>query len=396
MHTWILAGQSNMQGYAMLDDPRRALFGDRRVEQLTSAGEWAPAEDPLHRLWESYTPVHQALMRPSLPQQDADLDDAELARRARAVRRDGAGLGIAFATAYADATGEAVGLIPAAHGGTSLAEWAPGHGGQPDDSPLTLYGAMIDRVRRARLRSDVLLRGVLWYQGESDANDADAPRYAERFDHWLARLRRDLDEPDLPLYAVQLGPYAGSDESDPNTAHAWDLIREAQRTLPSRSRHTGIASAVDLGLCDPIHIDAPSLERLGRRLARLAATASTGPNVDRVVLAGWAANDLCLLRVSCRNVTGSWHPASRIPGFVLCDQDGTALRGLRVVEAHPYPGDATAIQIVTDVADPSLLDGARLAYGLGCDPLCSAVDDADMPLPAFAPQPIDVPISPVS
>ena len=396
MYTWILAGQSNMQGYAMLDDPRRTVFGDRRVEQLTSAGEWALGEDPLHRLWESYTPVHQALMRPDLPAQDTDLDDAELARRARAVRRDGAGLGIAFATAYADATGEAVGLIPAAHGGTSLAEWKPGHSVQPDASPLTLYGAMLDRVRRARLRSDVQLRGVLWYQGESDANTVDAPSYAERFDHWLARLRRDLDEPDLPLYAVQLGPYSGSDQSDANTNSAWDLIREAQRTLPSRSRDTGIVSAVDLGLCDPIHIDAPSLERLGRRLARLAATASTGPDVDRVELAGSAANDLCLLRVTCRNVTGSWHPASRLPGFVLCDDHGAIMRGLRVVDAHPDPHDATAIRIVTDVTDPLLLDGARLAYGLGCDPVCSAVDDADMPLPAFAPQPIDVPISPVS
>ena len=57
---WVLAGQSNMQGCGWLEG---VLQPDPRVWTFTSAGEWQIAAEPLHRLWESFTHVHQDFMR---------------------------------------------------------------------------------------------------------------------------------------------------------------------------------------------------------------------------------------------------------------------------------------------------------------------------------------------
>ncbi|MCL4218335.1 MAG: hypothetical protein KJ052_15210, partial [Candidatus Hydrogenedentes bacterium] len=37
----------------------------------------------------------------------------------------GAGLGLPFAKAVAEATGRPIGLVPCAHGGTSMTQWSP-------------------------------------------------------------------------------------------------------------------------------------------------------------------------------------------------------------------------------------------------------------------------------
>jgi hypothetical protein len=196
---------------------------------FSSAGAWEPAAEPLHRLWESFTPVHQELMRPGLPAADQGLSDAELARRAARERVTGAGLGLAFGIAMAQSSGRRIGLVAAAHGGTSLEQWSPA---LKDRGGHSLYGAMLERIARAGGR----LRGVLWYQGESDAHDVEAGRsYAERFDRWIAALRSDTGRPDLPVIAVQIGRVIPADEGQKAFPARW--------TCPSRTPSTSAPQA---------------------------------------------------------------------------------------------------------------------------------------------------------
>jgi hypothetical protein len=384
---WILAGQSNMEGSALLADPRRETETDPWVESLGSHGEWVTATDPLQWMWESYTPVHQAIHRAGLPPERSALPDDVLAADDRRERFHGAGLGVPFGRAMVAATGRPVALIPTAHGGTSLEQWEPGHGGLPRDSTATLYGALLDRVARARQREGLTVRGMLWYQGESDGSPERAADYAERFDAWIAGLRADLGDADLPIYVVQLGRFAQADPIAGQTVGAWDRVREAQHTLPGRDPHSGVVSAIDLGLSDNIHIDAPGLARLGRRLARLATDARTGPDVERVEYLGALPNGHERVRVICRGVTGGWH-GPRLPGFSFTESDGTPIRNLRVVDAYPDPADPTAIVVICSWWAGPALSGVHLTYGRGFDPMCLAVDDVDLPLPAFGPQPI--------
>jgi len=372
---WGLAGQSNMEGVGELS---RALPPDERVRAFTSAGRWETAQDPLHWFWESFTPVHQALRRPGLPPEKRAWSDAQLAAEERQTRRYGAGLGLAFGKAMADATGRTIGLIPAAHGGTSLEQWSAAgkyEGGR------SLYGAMLERIARAGGR----LQGVLWYQGESDGAGGPeaAMTYGDRFAAWVAALRADTGRPDLPVLTVQIGCTTLPWEQH---VSSWESVRHQQAALPARVPRLAVTSALDLGLVDPIHIDAVGLQRLGRRMARqaLAITqddaARLGPRVLRVeAVPSTAAQGT--VRVVCQGVAGGWTPADHMAGFVHLSATGEPLPLNPVFNAFPDPDYPTAILVRLNLpVEP----GERIAYGAGLNPYVNVVDAADMPLCAFS------------
>jgi sialate O-acetylesterase len=374
LRTWILAGQSNMEGYGLLSEIRHTA-PDERVQSFSSAGRWETAVDPLHRLAESFTPVHLDLMREGNPALEG-VSDEEIARLTAEARVYGAGLGIPFARAVRDATGAPVGLIPAAHGGTSLEQWSPA---RREEGGRSLYGAMLERARRAADQRDIELAGILWYQGESDASDvATATTYADRFDAWVAAARSDLGLPDLPVIVVQLGRFIGADGFA-----GWDAVCEAQRTLSERTSATACVAAADLPLADPIHISAAGFDRLGGRVARIALGGDE-LRLSDVRRASDAINGFPTVRVRATGVRGGWRDAGPIPGFQVVDAAGRPHDAAAVFDAAPAPDDPSTIVLRLT----ALPEGARISYGLGLDAVVTLVDAEDMPLPVFAPQPI--------
>ncbi len=375
---WVLAGQSNMQGCGWL---KGACAPDARVWSFSSAGAWHTAEEPLHRLWESFTPVHQELMRAWMPDADKLISDAEYARRENETRVIGAGLGLPFGIALADALGTPIGLIPAAHGGTSLDQWSPSL------KPLggrSLYGAMLERIRRAGGR----LRGILWYQGESDAISIDLARtYAARLDAWIAAARADTGMADLPFIAVQIGRVVEPPDRQ-GVWPGWNLVQEALRTLPHRIPRTAVTSAIDLPLVDLIHIDTHGLVRLGRRLAKLAlkltegVERADGPAVERIERITSPAGVKNAVRVRFSGVVGGWSRVNTIRGFEARLPDAESRAPLCVVNAWAEGTDIVVLFNREVDAD------ARLGYGLGLNPPCDLADADDLPLCAFLPQPI--------
>ena len=117
---------------------------------------------------------------------------------------------------------------------------------------------------------DIACKGVIWYQGESNA---DCPEdYEQLFRRLVAEWRLFFNQPDLPFYAVQLAGWS-SPEEEADGKHltprddGFPALRQAQfaaRDIP----HTGLAAAVDLGHRYNIH-PADKLT-LGQRLAVLA------------------------------------------------------------------------------------------------------------------------------
>jgi sialate O-acetylesterase len=384
LQVWILAGQSNMFGCGLLEG---ALEPDARVWNFSSAGNWEVAEEPLHRLWESCTPVHQSLLRETLGAvtlAQENQSDAQMAQLEAETRANGAGLGIAFGKEMAEATGQSIGLISAAHGGTNLDNWEPclkSEGGH------SLYGALLQRVQMAGGN----LRGVLWYQGESDGTPEFASHYATRFANWIQSLREDLRRPDLPVIAVQIGRVVQA----PNLENGWDktsweIVREAQRLLPETVPHTAVTSAIDLPLEDAIHINTPGLIRLGKRMAHLAVPLQAGstPSAPRVVsIERGALHPLGFgkLRVICENVNGGWNPVSHQSGFSLCDENGAPLENVLLLDASADKSEPNVINLLFSAPPETKF---HIAYGLGLNPYCNVVDNADQPLLAFVPQPI--------
>jgi sialate O-acetylesterase len=140
-------------------------------------------------------------------------------------------------------------------------------GGGPEDpwAPSGLYNGMINPL------VPYALRGVLWYQGESNAGHAS--EYHALFAAMITAWRAHFAQGDVPFFWVNLANWRPNDPTD----LAWATLREAQTqtlSLPS----TGQAIAVDIG--DPIDIHPRNKQEVGRRLALLAKHRVYGLTAD--------------------------------------------------------------------------------------------------------------------
>ena len=376
---WVLAGQSNMEGVGDLVDVTRP---DPKVSALGMDGKWAQATEPLHWLVDSPDPVHSG-------------DPATRAQRSadqHKARTKGAGLGLPFAVEMVKATGVPVGLVTAAHGGTSMAQWDPAKKGEGGNS---LYGSMLRQVQLAGGK----VKGVLWYQGESDSSPEGSQVFERVFVDFIGAVRNDFGQADLPFYYVQIGRFAI--DGDPA---GWNRVQEAQRIIPDRLANTAVVSVIDLELDDLIHVGTQGLKRAGARLAKIAQrqlfgqVGATTPTLDRVAL---GPNNTLEVKFRGVNVRGSQpefgglggsiapaapaglKPESHIAGFSIRDAAGAAIP--MIYEAKVGRGRDTVVLKLAKPVPP----GSSLWYGHGYDPYCNLTDAADMAVPVFGPIALD-------
>lgn len=380
---WVLAGQSNMEGYGLLDDPGLDVEIDPRVISLGSDGEWRLAEEPLHWLWESYTPVHASINKSFMADEsEKQLSTIEHASRHREVRVNGAGLGLAFGKERTDAIGSNVALIPCAHGGTEIELWMPGFSGLPADSLETLYGSMIDRIKRAKQLSGFELKGVLWYQGESDADTCQSDSYAQKLTHFIESVRKDVGDPDLLFVIIQLGKFITS--NDPARRTHWNSLRETQRIIANQTSNTGLVTTLDLSICDEIHLDTQSLYRLGRRISSAVKRDFATPKISRVFYAGRTSNGYSSVKIEVENVHLGWRPGS-LSGFEIVQLEGESTAGYRIYDARRDSADHKKIELIIGPTGVDFSSDLKLMYGQGFAPNCNALDMDDQGLPAFGP-----------
>ena len=108
------------------------------------------------------------------------------------------------------------------------------------------------------------IRGAVWYQGESNQDNADD--YHDLLRTMIRDWRTRWGQGDFPFIAVQLAnflaerPYAEED--------AWATIRQAMLDLSREEPNVGIASAIDAG--DPLNIHPLDKRTVGERLAAWA------------------------------------------------------------------------------------------------------------------------------
>jgi hypothetical protein len=374
---WVLAGQSNMEGVGDLLD---VIPPHDRVMLLGMGGQWSRAEEPLHWLVDSPDPVHSG--DPS--------SRAERAAGAHKTRMKGAGLGLPFAVSMVKATNVPVGLVACAHGGTSMEQWNPS---KKDEAGNSLYGSMLRQVKLAGGK----VKGVLWYQGESDANEKAATVYPKVFAEFIGAVRKELGQPELPFYFVQIGRFIH--QEDPKS---WNAVQDAERRTAERVPSTAVVAVIDLELDDLIHVGTPGLKRTGQRLARVALhelfgrAGGTTPTFDRVapgpnntlVVTFKGVNTADPLASSAVVPAASRYglrPERHIAGFSLRKVDGTEIP--LIFDAAVGPARETVILKLTGKIPP----GANLWYGWGYDPYCNLADGTDMAVPVFGPIPLDEP-----
>jgi hypothetical protein len=351
---WVLAGQSNMQGIGdMIDVETPSPF----VHSLTSAEVWNIASEPLHRVDQSPRLVHHVLDgRPGVPEPIPALDPNPI---------KGAGLGLSFAKAMYEKTGVPIGLIPAAHGGTSMAQWDPK---LKVDGDASLYGATLARINDTGGK----VAGILWYQGESDTGEPHLPpMYIESMRALVESFRSDLNKPDLPFYYVQIGNYVMAD--NPTECCGWSAIREAQRQFEPILPNLGMATAIDLGLDDNIHVGTQDLKRLGQRLANIAL-GKLSPRLKGITFDASHSE----IRIEYDNVQGSLQSPGLPTGFMVRLPSGAEFR---CFYKTILDGSAVILKLITN----ELPAGAALWYGWGMMPYCNITDSADAAIPGFGP-----------
>lgn len=125
--------------------------------------------------------------------------------------------------------------------------------------PTKIYNSMINPL------IPYAMRGVLWYQGES--NGGEGMSYFNSMQALISGWRELWKQGDFPFYYVQLPGWQNSDVNNPAGADGWSRCREAQRRSLSIA-NTGMAIVIDLG--DNVNIHPMNKQDVGKRLALLA------------------------------------------------------------------------------------------------------------------------------
>jgi sialate O-acetylesterase len=136
-----------------------------------------------------------------------------------------------------------------------LASWGPG----------LLWNGMIAPL------APFPIRGVLWYQGESNSALERAPLYNHIFRTLIEDWRREWAIGDFPFLYVQISDFKSTPAED------WAALREQQRrTL--EMRNTAMAVTIDIGNPDDVH--PTDKVDVGLRLARAARALTYGESVE--------------------------------------------------------------------------------------------------------------------
>jgi hypothetical protein len=121
------------------------------------------------------------------------------------------------------------------------------------------------------------VRGILWYQGCSDATPELGATYFDRFVAMVREWRRALKDPELPVLTVQINRTYGQATAAADLG--WSLVREAQRQASRRLGGVYVVPTLDLSLSDGIHTAPAGNMTLGLRLADVCLGALHGKPV---------------------------------------------------------------------------------------------------------------------
>lgn len=154
-------------------------------------------------------------------------------------------------------------VVKVAFSGTNLADdWDP----EGEDKRGACYRALLEEVQAARSLAEadgmtVNFRGLVWVQGESDANANDAPKYAERLTAMFTTLRRDIKAERLPvLVSVNVHFHEGKNQFMP------DIIA-AHKQFGHDFRDCRYVDTSGAGLANSVHFNSEGTIEIGNRFA---------------------------------------------------------------------------------------------------------------------------------
>jgi sialate O-acetylesterase len=186
--------------------------------------------------------------------------------------------------------------------------------------PGGLFNSLINPMK------NFAIKGVIWYQGESNTGRAD--EYTQLFKDLILDWRNQLNQPELPFLYVQLANL-GVPNKQP-VVSGWATLRDAQRRVLNLP-NTGMAVAFDLGEWNDIH--PLNKKELANRLALEAQRTAYG-NTD-VLSSGPLYKSMEVqnqsIVITFSSVGEGLFTNSLLEGFQIAGDDGTFVWAKAVV-----------------------------------------------------------------
>lgn len=219
---FIMAGQSNMAGRGLVEP--QDTISNKRILTIDKSGQLIIAKEPLH----FYEP-----------------------------ERTGLDCGLSFAKTLLKKIPDTITIlmIPTAVGGSSVRQWLA-------DSLYRNVKLFSNFKAKAELAKQYgTIKGILWHQGESDANEKDIPMHEQRITELFSKFRAVAGNIDLPVFIGELGSFSVNKTN-------FSLLNETLRNYSATDKNSFLISTEDLkDKGDSLHFDSKGQRLMGKRFA---------------------------------------------------------------------------------------------------------------------------------
>ena len=209
------------------------------------------------------------------------------------------------------------------------------------------------------------IKGVIWYQGESNAHNKEA--HSKLFPLLVKSWRTEFNNSQLPFYYVQLSSI---------NRPSWGWFRESQRRLMKVVPHSGMAVSYDYG--HPTDVHPKNKQPIGERLAQWAL----GDTYGKKVLPSGP-----LFRSATFNGKAATIAFDYAQG--MHSADGKTLRGFELSNGNGifYPATAEVVGEEVKVTSEEVSNPKAVRYGFSPVTDGNLVNEANLPASTFTSEP---------
>ena len=244
--------------------------------------------------------------------------------------------------------------------------------------PTVLFNAKINPLL------NFPIRGALWYQGESNAND---PLYDKLLSALIADWRKRWQVGDFPFLIVQLPNKSKQQKDSAEPVIGWATVREKQMKAHQTVPNTGLVAGIDLGSTESPdegkNLHPAEKENLGRRLALAAGHFAygekgeySGPIIESAAIKGnkiqiafsHVGNGLRIGQPPKTSLTPQ-PPSDELHGFAIAGKDKKFVAAKAVIE-----GSDNVLVWSDTVSEP-----AFVRYGWQMSPVVNLYNSASLP-----------------
>ncbi|MBZ9728737.1 sialate O-acetylesterase [Salegentibacter sp. JZCK2] len=220
---FLLAGQSNMAGRGLVEP--QDTIPSKRILTINKNNELIYAKEPLHFYETTAT---------------------------------GLDVGLSFGEELIKNIPDSISvlLLPTAVGGSSITQWL----NDENFRNVQLFSNFKEKLELGK--SYGAIKGIIWHQGESDANKEEIENYEKRLSQLISNFRKNSGNNELTVIIGELGSFSDNNEQ-------WKEINEQIRAYATTDSLTKVVQTSDLKhKGDKVHFSSESIRILGKRYAK--------------------------------------------------------------------------------------------------------------------------------